>query len=286
MKRMFLAIVLATIGAGAADAADARDIGILRVGYLAAEASSCRAPDASSPVGLRAYARHVSGRLGRTVQGCAFASADAASAALVGGQVDLAPLGADASAKSAETIRPLLTPRSANGVGRVLTVAVTRVGGTPFEGLANLADARVVFGGANEVARGGPLRALVDNGAPTTAFRAETVAASPADAAALLRAGNADIMVLHAAAWQRLCRGDGPRETPCAGLQEVWRGRPSADSALAVRRDIPDELRFRLVGIHVALHLEAPEAFRWIAPGASELQPIEALARVRPPARP
>ncbi len=283
MKRMFLAIALAMAGVGSTAAADE---GLLRVGYLAAETTPCRAPDASSPAGLSAYARHVGGRLHTTVQGCAFASADAASTALVGGQVDLAPLSADSSVRDANAIRPLLTPRAASSVGRVLTVVVTRTGGAPFEGLATLAGVRLVLGGSTEVARGGPLRALADNGAPANAFQSETVAASPAEAASILRAGKADVMVLHAAAWQRLCRGDGPREAPCAGMQEVWRGRPSADSAFAIRRDMPDDLRFRLVGIHVALHLEAPEAFRWIAPGASELQPVEALARVRAPVRP
>ncbi len=261
------------------------ETGVFRIGYLAAATSTCRAPDASSPAGLAAYARHVSGRLGTRVQGCAFASAEEASTALVEGHVDLAPLSSDAGMRGAESIRPLLTPRSADGVGRVLTVVATAAD-APFDGLAKMSGARLALGGSTEVARGGPLRALADNGAPATSFRSQTVAATPAAAAALVRTGKADVMVVHAAAWQRLCRGNGPRETPCADLREVWRGRPNADSALAVRRDMPDELRLRIVGIHVALHLEAPEAFRWIAPGVGELQPIEASARVRASVRP
>jgi ABC-type phosphate/phosphonate transport system substrate-binding protein len=280
--RMLIFIVLAFAGLnGAADA----DPSVFRIGYLATSTSPCRAIDASSQPGLRAYARHLSVRLSRNVRGCAFASTEEASAALAEGLVDLAPLSADASAQRGDVIRPLLTPRAAGGVGRVLTLLVIKTG-APFENLSKVAGARMVLGGSSEVARAGPLRALADNGAPSNSFRSETVAASPAAAVEALRAGKADMMLIHAAAWQRLCRGDGPRETPCADLQEVWRGRPNVDSALAVRRDMADELRLRIVGIHVAMHLEAPEAFRWIAPGAGELQPIEASARVRAPVRP
>ncbi len=257
----------------------------LRVGYLATSTSPCRAPDTASQPGLQDYARHLSKRLGRSVQGCAFATAEQASISLAEGRVDIAPLSATLNAESLALVRPLLTPRAAGGVGRVLTVIVSKAG-SQFDSLLKVAGARVVLAGSTEVAREGPLRALADNGASSRTFRSEVISSSPETAAEGLRTGKADMMLLHAAAWQRLCRGDGPNERPCADLREVWRGRPNVDSALAVRRDMPDELRLRIVGIHVAMNLEAPDAFRWIAPGAGELQPIEATARVRAPVRP
>ena len=61
----------------------------------------------------------------------------------------------------------------------------------------------------------------------------------------------------------------------------LWRGRPRAIKALVVRRDMPDDLRFRLIGIYVAMHLEAKEAFAWGAswmPGGAEFEPTEADA--------
>jgi hypothetical protein len=48
-----------------------------------------------------------------------------------------------------------------------------------------------------------------------------------------------------------------------------------------VRRDIPDELRFRLIGIHVAMHFEAKDAFAWASswvPNAADFEPTEAAA--------
>ena len=42
-----------------------------------------------------------------------------------------------------------------------------------------------------------------------------------------------------------------------------------------------DDRRFRLLGIHVAMHNEAPEAFAWAAgPDAEEFEPTEAKALI------
>ena len=63
--------------------------------------------------------------------------------------------------------------------------------------------------------------------------------------------------------------------------EDLLRARPRSSEALAVRRDIPNELRYRLIGIHLPLHLEAPAAFAFAAAGvkdAAEFQPAEADA--------
>lgn len=88
-------------------------------------------------------------------------------------------------------------------------------------------------------------------------------------------------MVLHAGAWQKLCRGDQPGEDLCADLKVLWRQRQVADQAWAVRLDMTDDWRFRLIGIHVAMHNEAPDAFAWAAgPDAEEYEPTEAKALI------
>jgi hypothetical protein len=66
---------------------------------------------------------------------------------------------------------------------------------------------------------------------------------------------------------------------PCRDLRAVLHARPRAAWALVVRRDMPAELRYRLIGIHLPLRLEAPAAFAFAAgPGAAEFQPAEAEA--------
>jgi ABC-type phosphate/phosphonate transport system substrate-binding protein len=97
-----------------------------------------------------------------------------------------------------------------------------------------------------------------------------------------VRAGKADALALGAAAWQRQCQNPSPKVQGCADLTVVWRARPEAQRAFAVRRDMPDPLRFRLLGIHVAMNIEDRAAFDWaaaqLAPGAADFEPAEALA--------
>jgi ABC-type phosphate/phosphonate transport system substrate-binding protein len=122
---------------------------------------------------------------------------------------------------------------------------------------------------------------LADQGAGKGFFSREDVATDGEAAAAKLRAGGADALALNAAAWQRLCQDDRPQDHRCGDLKVIWRGRQRAPLALAVRRDIPDELRFRLIGIHVAMHLEAKNAFAWASSFVSngaEFEPTEAEA--------
>ena len=73
-----------------------------------------------------------------------------------------------------------------------------------------------------------------------------------------------------------------PKEQPCGDLKVQWRARPKADRALAVRRDLPDRVRYRLLGIHLPMHQEDPAAFAWAAAqlgsGAADFQPAESQA--------
>jgi hypothetical protein len=43
-----------------------------------------------------------------------------------------------------------------------------------------------------------------------------------------------------------------------------------------MRRDMPPETWARLVGIHIALFGDAPAIAAWLAPGTTEIEPIEA----------
>jgi hypothetical protein len=101
-----------------------------------------------------------------------------------------------------------------------------------------------------------------------------------------LRSGKGDVLILDAGHYQRLCRSDKPNEKPCADLKEIWRGRPAVSQALAVQRDMPNDLRYQLISIYIAMHLEAPDAFRFATqttPGVASFDPTEpeALVEIR-----
>ena len=140
----------------------------------------------------------------------------------------------------------------------------------------------VAFGGSGAVALNVPRQVLAEQGYGGSFAGHEQVTASETAALSALRAGKADAVALGDAAWQRQCQNPSPKVQGCADLKVVWRARPQAQRAFAVRRDLPDPLRYRVLGVHLAMHLEDRPAFDWaaaqLAPGAAAFEPAEAQA--------
>ena len=253
----------------------------LRIAAVTGAAGPCHALEASAPAGEKAYFRHLQSRLGRDVVTCPVVDRAAAARALAAGELDAAVLDPAAYALVQPKTRAILTVRPVGHLNRIPLVAVTTKANGSATTLASLHGKTVVFGGSVDAALAVPRQALADQGAGPGYFSHEVVAADADSAAAQLRSGAADVLVLNAAAWQRLCQGERAQDDRCADLKMVWRGRPRATLALVVRRDMPDDLRFQLIGIHVAMHLEAKDAFAWASswiPQAAEFEPTEAEA--------
>ena len=132
---------------------------------------------------------------------------------------------------------------------------------------------------ATAVAAEGPFRTLADFGVSRETFAGVVQAGTPDMAVAQLRSGQADVMLLHASAHYRLCRYQRPEEQRCDDLRTIWTSRARPRQAMAIPLGLPDELRYRLIGIHIRLHIEAPLAFAFIAPpGVASFDPAEAGA--------
>ena len=180
------------------------------------------------------------------------------------------------------TTRSILTVRPQGALNRIPVVVATKAGAAPA-GLAALKGRKAAFGGVTPAAFATPRKALADQGADPAFFAAEEKLADADAAAKALRSGAADVLVLNASAWQRLCRGDKPKEDRCSDLKVVWRGRPRAPLAMVVRNDMPLDEKFQIIGIHVAMHLEDRDAFAWASSwisGGAEFEPTEADALV------
>lgn len=274
MRRLTLALAALLLSATAAAAAP------LRIAAVTGSAGACATLGASAPAGLKAYYRHLADRMQVEVQQCPFATRAAAAQALAAGRVDLAVLDPAAFAPVRQTVRAILTVRRKGAINRI-PVVLAAARSSNRQGLAGARGASIVFGGSFPAAYAVPKKALADAGAGEGFFGRETVTRDEEAAIAALRAGQVQTMAVHAGAWQRLCRGDKPGEDKCADLAVLWRGRPQAELAVVVRRDMPAPDRFRLIGIHVAMHLEAPQAFQagsaFIADGV-EFEPTEADA--------
>jgi ABC-type phosphate/phosphonate transport system substrate-binding protein len=266
---------LLTLTATCAEAAS------LRIAAVTGSAGACHALDGGAPAGEKAYFHHLESRLGRDILTCPVTDRASAAQALAAGGVDVAVLDPAAYAAVQAKTRAILTVRPVGHLNRIPVVVVTKKANAAVTDLASLRGKAIVFGGSVEPSLAVPRQALADQGAGSGFFAHEDVAASADEAAAKLRSGAAAAMALNAAAWQRLCQGEKTQDNRCGDLKVVWGGRTRAALALVVRRDIPDDLRFQLIGIHVAMHLEAKDAFAWASswvPQGAEFEPTEAEA--------
>ena len=276
MRRLILAAGAVLLSAAQAQAPTLP----LRIAEVGPAAGPCAPLPANAPAGQKAYYQLLAERLQTEVLNCPVTDAGAAALALAAGQVDMARLDGAAYGAVSDKTRSVLTTRSRGALNR-LPVVVSTLKSSKAESLANLAGASLVFGGPMQATHQVPKAALRSYGADDGFFGAQRVAQDYEAAAAQLRNGEAQAMVLHAGAWQKLCRGDQPGEDLCADLKVLWRQRQVADQAWAVRLDMTDDRRFRLIGIHVAMHNEAAEAFAWAAgPDAEEFEPTEAKALI------
>ena len=274
MKAHTLLAVVMLMAASTAHAAS------FKIATVTGAAGGCHTLEASAPAGEVAYFRLLRLRLGRDILTCPVADRAAAARAVAAGDADLAVLDPAAYGPEQAKIRSILTVRPTGHLNRIPVVLATKAT-SPAANLADLRGKSLAFGGPSDAAHAVPKQALADQGAGPDFFSREDIVATADTAAAKLRAGGVDALVLNAAAWQRLCEGVKSTDNACRDLKVIWRGRPRASLALVVRRDIPDELRFRLIGIHVAMHLEAKDAFAWASSWiaqAAEFEPTEAEA--------
>ncbi len=250
-----------------------------RIGVPAAASGPCAAPASSAPAGERAYFELLNKRLEREVLACPVASPQDGAAALAAGKLDMTALD-EASYPAAKTAaRAAMTVRAQGGLARVPVVLLVKAG---HAGDAQSLKGRTIaFGGSAPVALALPRTVLAEQGYGPGVFGRELVTLDEAEALAALRSGKADAVALEAAAWQRQCQATKAKN-PCGDLKTVWRARPEAERAFAVRRDLPDPMRYRLLGVHLAMHLEDRPAFDWaaaqLAPGAADFEPAEAQA--------
>ena len=173
---------------------------------------------------LTSYLKLLSDRLEIPVEACPLADRAEGAKMLAANAIDMTQLDPASYAPVAAKVRPFLTKRVGT-LGRTEAVLVVAQA-SPIRGVAQASDKRLVFAGTVPVMWDEPKHALRDAGLDAITLGKATAVAGPAAAMAAIRTGSADAMVLHSAAYTRLCRGASKADKPCAGLREVWRGRP------------------------------------------------------------
>lgn len=268
------ALALAALGLVAAAPAP------FRIGVLEPSSGPCAKLPSSAPSGERAYFDLLAKRLERPVLACPVASLSEGAARLAAGRLDMTVLDRASYPPVRGRVRATMTVRPGERLARVPVVLAVKAGrgGDP----QSLRGRTIAFGGSSAAALALPREVLSEQGYGAAISGRELIAPDEISALAALRAGKADAVAFEAAAWQRQCRDPTGRTKPCADLTVVWRARPQTQRAWAVRRDLPDPFRFRLLGVHMAMHLEDKPAFDWaasqLAPDGADFEPAEADA--------
>lgn len=269
---LLLCLVVAT-SARAAFPSPAPMPSVLRIGYAAPATGACAVPGAATPPALTAFAKHLAGRLQLGVQLCPFADAGAAAATLAAGGVDLASLTPDAWPAVRGKGRSILTLRAEGRLPRTPIDAIARSSAGKLDAAA-IAAKRVV------VIRQDPLSYDAARGAVTTHGGAALGPTPPAGsfnaAIGALGAGRADVALVPVNEWKAGCAAN---KALCASYRIAWTNRPLAESAWVLRAGLPDELRYRLIGIFLPMHLENRQAYVGAAGGVKgAFEPTEATA--------
>jgi ABC-type phosphate/phosphonate transport system substrate-binding protein len=273
--RPWLAIALVTLLLAPANAQTPPTpfrIGVVQAGPLACSDGS-KTPAAP-------YTAHLKSRVKLEILVCQFPNTSAAAKALSEQKIDMVELDRSAFQQVASVARPILTFRKKDSTARIMSVALVNATSSN-RSLATLSGARPSFAMKLPHTYDAPMAGLRSAGMDISKLKPPFIGRDHQAAVAALRNNEADFLVLDADTHRLLCRGSSPTDTPCKDLVEVWRGRPAAETALIVRKDIAQDLRYGLIGIHIFLAEQAPAAFAWLAaknPGAVAIEPTEPTA--------
>jgi ABC-type phosphate/phosphonate transport system substrate-binding protein len=233
----------------------------LRVGFEMGRDMPCATSSKDWPAEIVHYGMLLSTRLGIAVELCGFANKPGIARAFAQGKVDFAPLSATDYPAARGTARPILNALAQQELPRSPIVAIAR----PAAGLKSAAE---VAGRRVAVLAKGPLtyglsRSALAAEVGANILKSETpVVGSFAHGLAALSASRIDVLLLPIDYWVLGCAA---AKDACKPFRIVWQDRPVPNSAWCLRSGLPAELRYRLIGIHVALRYDDPKAFAAVA---------------------
>ncbi|WP_273242521.1 hypothetical protein [Hyphomonas atlantica corrig.] len=248
---------------------------------LAAETTDgagCKTSEALTDKNARTYARHLSERFNTEAVLCLTTSLEEATSLAEHGEVNMVWVDQSSATPILSSWRASLTLRSRTGLGR-----------PPF----------VLFGKANAIHLGdlntnkigfldrAPQNLNIDLASRLLSdfgFANETIdqAARFDSIEAIFTAvenGSLDAAIVEAGSWGRACAVLEADSTICDGFEVLIYDRPRAENAFMIPSETDMERHYRLVGVHIALHLDHPEVFEWLSQGkGQEFDPTEATA--------
>jgi len=279
-----LALLAFAADAAADDAADWRDeVPVLRIGILGGENEADR---------LRRYdcvKDYLGERLGIPIELYPASDYSGVMQGLIAGNLDFAGLGSAGYAgiylEDPDAVEPLLTTRQLDGSLGYYSVMYVRAD-SAYESLEDLEGASLAFADPNSTS--GylvPLSELRQQGIDAESYFSRTGFAGGHEQAVIaVLEGQYDAGVTwtsglgeHAEGYTR---GNFRRmvENDLLDMEDVriiWQSNLITNGPRVVRKDVPDELKYLLVGTHVRMKVEDPDCFHNIMQEVDGFEPID-----------
>ena len=236
--------------------------------------------DLLDPV-AKSYAELLADRFNTDVTICLTDTPEEVVALAQEGEVNFAWVTKEAAAPILGDWRPALTLRYENGLGRVPFVMFALRSGQSVDDLSELqaSDIGVIdrppqslhINLAKRVLK--DFNILKDDGVEPLPYQTHE---------ALFEAvenGQIPAGILEAGTWGRVCAVLDPDATFCDHFEVMLYDRQRADIGFILPTDTDRERFYRLIGVHIALHLDLPAAHDWLRQGKGlEFEPTEASA--------
>ena len=247
---------------------------------VSSDGAGCKSVSEIIEPGAKAYAQHLETRFNTDVTLCLTASPAEAVAIAERGEANLVWVDQATVDPLLPTWRSSLSLRSMDNLGRTPFVLFAKAQDKPLS-VDDIAFEQIGYQNILPEALNVDLalRVLSDYGIDGDAPSDQSLKPSVEELMQAVDSGVLKAGILEANAWARACMVLEPDSTLCDHYQVVMYDRPRAQNALMIPKSTPAERHFRLVGVHIGLHFENPDAFAWLSQGrGSEFDPAEPTA--------
>ena len=255
----------------------------LPLASISEDGEGCFAQAELKDTGAKSYADHLASRFDTDITLCLTSSQEELEALLLqDAAVNLAWVNQETFENVSDSWRSLLTLRAMNGLGRPPAILFTHIenevaaSDVPPEQIGYISKEPSVL--HIDIVQ----RVLTDAGLSVSAPTDDQLFSGVDTLLEAVKTKAVPYGLVEASGWGRECAVLEAGNDPCGDLNVILNERPLAIEALALHLSADKERQFRLVGVHIGLHLEAPEAFAWLTQGkGSELEPTESTALIR-----